>query len=230
MYINDGGVENVGVRVIQQARKDFIKGGKILYNVMNKIPTYKELLRTHFRSLSMKQEIKEMYDAWRFVRDDPYSFFGDIGEEAVINQWKKDTIIAYYKELYLEGAVILYSKRKPNSKKPIHKLADNTVKTNIGKKNNPELFIKARNYILNLSHGQTYIDEWNEIAEKRIKTNKKGGKPIKIQDTEYAKNRSKKKQENIKKAKELREHGLKIEEIAKKLDVTKCTVNVYLRS
>ena len=100
-YIDMSGVENIAVAMVKQARDDFIRGGKILYELLHNIPTYNELIKdkTHI-TISNQKEVRWMYDAWRFVRDDPYEFFS-AGEEVIINDWKEAAITAYYKSLYL---------------------------------------------------------------------------------------------------------------------------------
>ena len=90
MTIDMDGVENVSVGLAGQARKDFIKGGKILYDLIGKIPTEKELWNSVYSDMSNDPDVRWMYDAWRFVKEDPYDMF-DIGETTIINAWKHQT-------------------------------------------------------------------------------------------------------------------------------------------
>ena len=43
-YIDAVGVENAGCALIKQAKKDFIRGAKVLYYHMGAIPSQKELM------------------------------------------------------------------------------------------------------------------------------------------------------------------------------------------
>lgn len=231
MFIHDGGVENVAVRMVKQARNDFIKGGKVLYKHLRKIPDYLELIRTKFKNLSSLEDVRNMYDAQRFVEADPYNFFGDVGVETVIKNWTNDAIIDYYKDLYLPGATKLYRDRKPNAKKEIYEIADSSVKKGIKDKQLAADFIMARNYIKGVDK-MPLFDEWNDIAKKRAanKKIKRGTGKKNIGESEYMKNIKKTVEENTKKAKEFKEQGLTAAEISEKMGLTVQTIHKYLRS
>ena len=227
MYVDMDGVENVSVALVKHAKKDFIKGAKILYHTLKKIPTYKELIQDK-PTLSNLQPVRWMYDSWTFVKKDPYNMFGDVGEESIIKQWKFDAITSYYKDLYLPGATILY-KNKGN--KEIYEIADGSVKKKIKDKSLTDDFIEARNYILNIPNYKEYLDDWNRIAKDRVNRLKKnpGGRSS-IENTSYAKQRKAQRIKNINRAKELYSAGISKEAIAKEMMVSVSTVNNYLRS
>ena len=243
-YVNMDGVENVAVALVKQTRRDFIKGAKILYRMFGRIPTEKEFYNSPKRD-TRNNNIRYMYDAWRFVKNDPYSMFSSAGEESIINQWKIDTMIDYYKDLYIPGAVILYKAMDETNyiygnktqkekhkllKKEIYNLDDNTIKERIGDEATTNEFIAARNYIYTLFNGKEILEEWNQNAYDRSRKKKKGHGKIFIQDTDYAKENSAKRITNIKKTKELKESGKSVEEIAKQLNITTGCVYKYLRS
>ena len=225
--IDMNGVENVSVALVRQAKKDFIKGAKILYRNLKKIPTYKELIKER-PTLSNLEPVRWMYDSWVFVKKDPYDMFGDVGEESVINQWKSDAIIAHYKDLYIPGAAILYRKRNVNSKKEVYEIADSSVKKKIKVKGVSDDFITARNYILSVPNYQEYIDDWNRIAKDRASRNKE--KIIGRSFVERAKTKKEERRKNIERAKELFQAGISKQAIAKEMMVALSTVNNYLRS
>ena len=103
-YIDESGVENAACALIRQAKKDFIRGAKVLYFHIGKIPTYEELLKEHI-SLVNNDAVRWMYDSWRFVKYDPYELFAP-GESLVINAWKTEAILEHYRALYLTAAAI----------------------------------------------------------------------------------------------------------------------------
>lgn len=232
MAIHEDGVVNVSESMVKQARKDFIKGGKYLYGKLKKIPTQEELYsdKTHV-SLTNNQDVRWMYDAWRFVINDPYQFFGDIGETIIINSWKKEAILEYYKALYLIGAEKVYITH-PKSKK-IHLLTDGEIIQRINDNKVAAEYITARNYISGLSNKDDLFKEWNIAAINRARHPLKKRGPsgrIPINETEYHKQATKKRLENIEKAKELYEEGLSRKEIAKELGVTEQCIRLYLHS
>lgn len=229
-YINMDGVENVSVMLVKHARRDFIKGGKVLYRMFGRIPDQKEFYASSKKD-TRNEAIRWMYDAWRFIHNDPYSMFGDVGEEAIINQWKTDTIMEYYKERYLPGATELYLNKKEGAKKEIYELSDNLLKKQLNKEMLLD-FIDARNYILATTEGKSKIKEWNSIAYERSKKKKrsKGTGHISIERTKYHQEMSRRRIQNIERAKELYLAGISKEGIAKELGVTMQSVNAYLRS
>lgn len=229
-YVDMDGVENVAVGVIRQAKRDFIKGAKILYSILKKIPTEKELREdpTHM-TLANDGDVRQTYDSWRFVIRDPYSMFGDVGEDAVINQWKIEAIEAYYRELYLPGATELYLKKAVDVHP--HALDDKDVEKLISGSMLSD-FIAARNYILTTPNGKSKIEAWNSTAYERSKNRKKGKSKGRtpINKTVYSIKASKNRAKNIERAKELYEAGISKHAIAKELGVGWQCVNNYLRS
>lgn len=223
-YVNMDGVENVAVALIKQARKDFVRGGKILYRMFRRIPDQKEFYASSKKD-TRNENIRWMYDAWRFVQNDPYSMFGEVGEESIINQWKLESIIAYYKDLYMPGATILYEKK---GSKEIYEIADITAIKRIGNKAIGSDFIAARNYIYSLPDGKHILDEWNRNAYERARKSKKS-RPS-INDTNYAKEKRAKRLTNIKRAKELRDAGKSVQEISEWMGLTMSCIRSYLRS
>lgn len=229
-YVDMDGVENVAVGIIRQAKRDFIKGGKILYRLFGYIPTDEEFMKSIHRG-SRTEPIRQMFDAWRFVIQDPYELFESAGKENTINQWKLESIIAYYYDGYIKGAEeLMYH---DYLKKDVYSLSDGIVRDAIESDSIYTKFVKARDYILNLPNGEKILDEWDATAYERArKRYRKGGEkkdrtePIR----ELAKERNSAKQERIKQAKELWDLGLTKEEIAEKLSVTKQCINSYLRS
>lgn len=222
-YVNEGGVENVAVGIIKQAKKDFIKGAKVLYKMFGRIPTEEEFFKSPKRN-SRTESIRWTYNAWRFVHEDPYQFFDDEG--AVINAWKREAIEQYYKELYLKGAEILFRKHVP---KQDIKENDEAIMKAIEDKQIAEDFIAARNYIFSLPGGEETLKEWNVIAYGRARHYGKGRGKVSIQNTKYHKERSKKRIENIKKAKEMYEEGMSTREIATELEVSIQAARTYVR-
>ena len=99
-YVDMDGVENVAVNLIKQARKDYIKGAKILLLKMKRIPSLDECYK-----VSYGQAIKHMCDSWRFVINDPYSIFGDIGEDSIIKDWQNSAMMDIYRDLNLQEKV-----------------------------------------------------------------------------------------------------------------------------
>lgn len=232
-YVDMDGVENVAVGIIRQAKRDFIKGGKILYRLFGYIPTDEEFMKSTHRG-SRTEPIRQMFDAWRFVIKDPYELFESAGKETTINQWKLESIIAYYYDLYIKGAEELYfvNWNHFNTKTVLYDLEDSVVRELIADNSTYDQFIKARNYILNLPNGEKILDEWNATAYERARKHyKKGRKKDRTEPIrKLAKERSSEKQKRIRKAKYLWDLGLTREEIAEKLGVTKQSVNSYLRS
>ena len=224
-YMDENGVENFGVGVITQARKDFIRGAKILYKHTHTIPTYKELIAdpTHAK-LSNDADVRWMYDAWQFVRDDPYQFFGDVGEETTIKEWKKIAIEKYYRVLYLKGAEAIC--RSTKTKHP--ESLDDSAIVGILKESAGE-FIAAKNYISKLQNAKELFHKWNVIAFSRSRHGITA-KRRKTIDTEYHRELIKQKAKNVKRAKELYEDGISERAIAKELGVQLNTVRVYLKS
>lgn len=235
--IDMGGVENVSVALVKQARNDFIKGAKILYKHLKMIPTQVDLLKdAAFKTLSNLKEVRWMYDAWRFVKNDPYEMFGEVGEEAIIKSWSDAAIIDHYKDLYLLGATILYV-LNAKKKKEIYELADSSVIKKIGNREISDNFIAARNAILELDDGRELLDQWNVIAFEKSKRREKDiakGKiskndPIKLKSSKHSDYVKSKHIERIRKAKELFDGGMSKEDIAKELGVTKTTAYRYIR-
>lgn len=225
VYVDGDGVENVAVGIVRQTKKDFIKGARILYGILHRIPTQKELLADqNHASLTNMESVRWMYDAWRFVIEDPYQFFGDA--DAVINAWKDEAILEHYSLLYLNAAEQLYINHAPTKK--IHTMDDAQV-TEIMKDNQlAGSYIAARNYILGLDRGEKIIKEINIRAINRARhpMQKRGPKTA----TGFVKDLVTKKEKNIKRAKELYSEGMSDREIAKEMGVTLQSVRTYLRS
>ena len=225
VYVDGDGVENVAVGIVRQTKKDFIKGARILYGILHRIPTQKELLADqNHASLTNMESVRWMYDAWRFVIEDPYQFFGDA--DTVINAWKDDAMLEHYSLLYLNAAEQLYINHIPTKK--IHTLEDDQV-TEIMKDNQlAGSYIAARNYILGLDRGEKIIKEINIKAINRARhpMQKRGPKTA----TGFVKDLVTKKEKNVKRAKELYAEGMTDREIAKEMEVTLQTVRTYLRS
>lgn len=233
-YLDMDGVENVAVGIVRQAKKDFIKGGKILYRLFGYIPTEEEFTKSIHRG-SRTEDIRQMFDAWRFVIKDPYELFESAGKKATIDQWKLESIIAYHYDWYVKGVeelyFVMFDRLDVKNLKP-YALTDYVLQSHILNSELKNAFIKARDYILNLPNGEKILDEWDATAYERArKRYKKGGKKKDRTETirELAKERNSKKQKRIEEAKHLWDLGLTREEIAEKLGVTKQSVNKYLR-
>ena len=235
--IDMGGVENVSVALVRQARNDFIKGAKILYKHLKTIPTQIDLIKNiTYSSLSKLKEVRWMYDAWRFVKNDPYEMFGEVGEETIIKTWSDAAIIDHYKDLYLLGATILYV-LKAKKNKEIYELADSSVIKKIGNKEISDNFITARNAILEFDDGRELLDQWNVIAFEKAKRRERDiakGKiskndPIKLKSSKHSDYVKSKHMEKILQAKTLFDSGMSKENIAKELGVAKNTVYRYIR-
>ena len=232
-YVDMDGVTNVAVGIVRQAKRDFIKGGKILYRMFGYIPTDEEFMKSIHRG-SRTEPIRQMFDAWRFVLKDPYELFESAGKKQTIDQWKLESIIAYYYDGYVKGAEELYfvNWNHFDTKTILYDLEDSVVRELIADNSIYDQFIKARDYILNLPNGEKILYEWDATAYERArKRHKKGNKKDRTEAIRnLAKERNSDKQERIKQAKELLDLGLTREEIAEKLDVTRQSVNNYLRS
>lgn len=235
-YVDMDGVENVSVGLIRQAKKDFIKGAKILYDVMKKIPTQNELKSSSGFRLVNDPDVRLMYDAWRFVRKDPYDMF-DPGEETIINSWKDQAVIDYYKDFYITGAAILYYK-KASKTKPIYELSNSTLKKYIKDKKKCEEFIMARDYICNLINGKDLIQSWTEqirnrtrLYDRHIREGKMDANTFSLADgrVTHLEKRKKDHEEAIKKTKELFDAGTSIDAIAKELNIARGTALRYVR-
>lgn len=235
-YIDMDGVENVSVGLIKQARKDFIKGGKILYDVLRKIPTQEELKKSSGFRLVNDPDVRLMYDAWNFVKRDPYDMFDD-GEEIIINAWKAEAIIKYYYQFYITGAAILFYKNA-SKKKAAYELADSTLKKYIKDKKKREDFIMARNYLCSLPDGKDIIASLanqiynrSKLYEKHIRRGKMDDKTFDLVDgrVTHLQQRKDVHDKNVNKAKELFDSGASADMIAKELGVARGTVIRYIR-
>lgn len=230
--VDVSGVENAACALIKQAKKDFIRGAKVLYFHIGDIPSQEELLKSDSkkRSLMNNEAVRWMYDSWRFVRDDPYELFSP-GEDTVIDAWKTEAILDHYRALYLTAATILYKKK---AKKDIQNIVDGALdiyfEDQINGKMMIENFIKARNYIRQRFDAKEIFRKWNVEAYARSHKVRLNGKKAAIQDSEYFKKNVARRLENIKKAKELEAEGKTIDQIALTLGVTKSAVWSYLRS
>lgn len=225
-YVDMDGVENVACGIIKQAKKDFIKGACVLYSIMGYIPTQKELLvNKKHHTLTNNADVRWMYDAWRFVKQDPYELFSP-GEESIIKAWIEEAILKVYCKLYSDGAMILYDK---HSKKNIQDIPSNELANLIQDDAVRVGFIKARDHVAKRFDADKIFKEWNTNAYfrrmKRTSSNCKG-----IQNTKKFKQAQDKRQKNIDKAKELFEAGISVKAIAKELNVQVGTVRNYLRS
>lgn len=226
-YVDIGGVENVAVGIIKQAKKDFIKGAGILYSIMGYIPTHKELLadKKHC-TLSNDADVRWMYDAWRFVKQDPYELFSP-GEESIINAWTEEAILKVYGKLYSDGAMILYDK---HSKKDIQNIPSDELASLIQDDTVRVGFIKARDHVAKRFDSDEIFKEWNMNAYFRRMKRTSSSRCRGIQNTEKFKEAKDKRQKNIDKAKELFESGISVKAIAKELNVQVGTVRNYIRS
>ena len=225
-YIDDDGVENIACAMVDQARKDFIKGGRVLYSVLHRIPTHKELLADpDHHTLSNNADVRWMYDAWRFVHQDPYHFFGDATEDEIINAWMSMAIKEHYKILYLKGGTILFHN---HAKKRLHQIPDEEIIKIIDDTSIAADFITAKNYILELDNCEEVAKEWNIAAYER---SRHYGRPNRAQNLKkHTKQLSEKKQYNIKRAKEMDAEGAPLRVIAKELGISETTVFKYIRS
>ena len=226
-FIDETGVENVACGLIRQAKKDFIKGAKLLFGILGKIPTYKELISDQSHAtLSNNADVRWMYDSWRFVRDDPYDMF-DMGEDSVIEAWKRAAVLDFYRDSYIKGGSILYAN---HVKKEDIKSNDEVIRKVIADKTLAESFIAARNYVSTLPEGKTTLHEWDLNAFTRSRNVRRGCGRIPINESNYQKMMSEKKRKNISKAKELSSEGFSPKAIAEELGVTVQAVRLYLRS
>ena len=219
-YIDGDGVENAACALIRQAKKDFIRGAKVLYFHLGYIPTQKELLNDEkHKTLVNSETVRWMYDSWRF------------GESSVIEAWKNEAIMDHYRTLYLTPATILYKKKAPKNIQGMSEqdLSPYFTDQNDGKKL-LENFIKARNYISQRYDADEIFHQWNVEAHARSYKVRLNSKRSAIQDTDYFKNKKTKREQNIEKARQLRDEGLTSWEIAKELGVTRPCVWNYLRS
>ena len=194
---------------------------------MKRIPTHEELLKDpKYATLANNADVRWMYDSWRFVRRDPYQFFGEVGEESTIQAWSQQAIEDYYKVLYLRGATYLFHMHAP---KKVHEIPDDKVLSYMGDSQAAGEFIAARNYILNLDNGRDLINQWNATAYVRSK-HYIPGKRGQIAQTDYFKNNRDVRSKNVERAKELYENGISIKAIAKELGVQVQTIRAYLKS
>lgn len=240
--IDIDGLTNVAEGIILQAKKDFIKGGKVLFRLYGKIPDEQELL-TNPAMFTMRndRDVRWLYDSWRFVIKDPYDMFSDVNKTKVIEAWKEASVLAAYREWYIPIASMLY--RDKESKKDPQDMAKSSVTKKIKKifkeldlpdaNTKCEEFFKAREYVETLDNKTDVLYEWNSVAyERSLKPYRKStGKGRKsIEQTEYAIAASAKRKKNIEKAKEFKEAGLSPKAIARYLNVSLPCVFAYLRS
>ena len=197
-YIDEGGVENIACALVDNAKKDFIRGGKIVYGLLKRIPTHSELYKIPgAKSLWTDRDVRWMYDAWRFVSEDPYQFFGDVGEEIIIKTWSEEAIKEYYKVLYLRGATMLY-KQHVRKKFPNEKIQNIPNEEIISVMNDSKLssdFITARDYISKTNEADKIFHEWNVVSFSRARRMYLGRQ--RTDKTDYIDNRSTKRKENI---------------------------------
>lgn len=232
VYIDAVGVENAGCALIKQAKKDFIRGAKVLYLHLGDIPSQEELLNSDGKKKSLinNEAVRWMYDSWKFVKNDPYELFSP-GEDAVINAWKTEAILEHYRALYLAAATVLYKKK---AKKDIQNIVDDDLDIYFEDQPNGKMmienFIKARNYICQRFDAKEIFKKWNVEAYARSYKVRLNGKKAAIQDSEYFKKNVEKRIKNIEKAKALQTDGKTVNEIALILGVTKSAVWSYLRS
>ena len=225
-YVDSDGVENVAVGIVRFAKKDFIKGAKILYKIFKRIPEEVELLndKAH-KTLAHLRDVRLTYDSWRFVKRDPYEMFGEVGEKAVINSWKSDAIIEYHKDLYINGAAIAYQSGFVKKRKDLHELSNSTLKKKyIKDKSALDDFTMAKDYILNLPDGTKIIEELNSGAYERAKRRNRKGYVPSIYEM-----RKKERDKNKARALELRDAGISLKAIAKSMDLQESTVKKYFR-
>lgn len=230
-YIDEDGLENVAVGVIKQAKKDYIKGAKLLYSILKYVPEYENITKSIYNDLMgyKKETIRWMLDAWSFIKNDPYNMFGEAGEEDIIKQWTNDAINDYYKILYLKGASILF--KKHITKKDMNN--DDIIKNLINDEQITSNFISARNYAHSLSYGEELIREWNIKAfnnARHLLLKNKEVKPKNIKDTDHLKTLMSKREKNINIAKKLYSEGLSKKEISEKMGLTTQCIRNYLRS
>ena len=228
-YIDEGGIENIACALVDQARKDFIKGGKVLYKAMKRIPTHKELLADpKHHTLSNNADVRWMYDAWRFVTQDPYQLFGNVTEAEVIKAWTDKTIEEYYRLLYLEGATILFHMHAP---KKIYELPDEKIIEKIDDIKIAKDFIEAKNYICSLPDNKELIKEWGITAYERSRHYVPGKKTDRRKNlSDHQRELKEAREINIKIAKEMDAKHAPLRVIAKELGVSIPCVMRYLRS
>lgn len=180
------GLVNVSEGIIKQARKDFIKGAKILYKRYKRVPTRKEWYEMR-QSDTGRRDIHWCYDAWEFVERDPYNMFGEIGAETIINSWKEDMMIDFYRDIYLPVCEKLIRKmkightykggdkkgsgRRPISKKDLCLLSENELSKYLHGLDFVD-FTKSRDYIL-AHNRKDVLDTCTSIALERIARDKK---------------------------------------------------------
>ena len=229
-YIDMEGVENIAVAMVRQARNDFIKGGKILYELLKEIPTYHELIKNSvYPIIANSKDVRWMYDAWRFVKEDPYDFFG-VGEKEIIEEWKRAAIQAYYRSVYIKIAPIIYSHKPSNTH--LHELTDEELNGYL-EEEDLEQFKEARDYALKLAESEEILKEWNLTSWSRRKDarmDKIRAQRNREQLAEARKIVSEESKRKRARAKELYEAGISRKAIAKELGVQLVTVHYYLRS
>lgn len=233
MFIHDNGVENVAVAMVKHTRHDYIVGGKILYRVFKRIPEWDELYNSekYFKRLTSKdrENIRWMHDAESFVVDDPYNFFGDVGTDTIINEWRNASIEEYYKPFYVKTGSELYHFMGKDV--DLNKLTNEEIKQYI-----PPIdamnFIEARNYIRKAINSDAKMAEWHRLAHDRHmrKYGPKKGRAAAIKESKYMTERRKIRMENIKKVKELHKKGWNTRAIANEIGISNCTVFNYLKS
>lgn len=224
-YVDETGVENIACGLVRQAKRDFIKGVKVLYKSLGYVPEQKELYKTH-PSLTNNADVRWMYDAWRFVRDDPYELFSP-GEEIVIKSWTDEALLEYYRPAYLKAGALLYKQKAP---KQIQEIPDNDLDNYFDDFMIKWDFIKARNFISKRSDAKEIFHSWNVEAHARSHHARLNGKKAAIQDSDYFKKRKLQREKNIARAQELKDEGFSTKAIAADLGVTVGAVWQYLRS
>ena len=127
MDLEEDVLVNIQYGIIEQARKDYIKGARILISIF-KEPMEKILNNNRARDMIMKArpsnkmaELRHIYwykDARTFVEKDPYNMFND-NQEMIFKAWDQmamEEYIEYQKRKEKEHERELNKTRKTDSK------------------------------------------------------------------------------------------------------------------
>ena len=169
------GLLNVATSLIDRTRKDYIKGGKIFYSIFKRMPkdlkevnefvwTNKKKLKETFKDWEI-HALRDFYDSYRFILEDPYELFrGRIKSEEIINMLNIDTMVDYYKDSYISGAIEAYK----NGIKDLNKATTKVLKDKISDNALYKGFIKAKNEVKKLGKSDIF-ELWNESAAHRVR-------------------------------------------------------------
>lgn len=105
--LDDRGMQNLMLAMIQQARRDYVKGYETMMNNWGRVLSYKEYKDWYYIYASKKQLrkvdklrgiLERYFSAVEFVEKDLYNIF-DNQEDKILKAWKELAIKSYSEKL-----------------------------------------------------------------------------------------------------------------------------------